>query len=51
MRSVDRQLFPGRPLRMDHTLKQMRAFLKRSKGINLKFWKDKIKKHTEIYGE
>ena len=51
MRSVDRQLFPGRPLRKDHTLKQMRAYLKRSKGINFKFWKAKIKKHTEIYGE
>jgi hypothetical protein len=29
----------------------MKAFLKRSKGINFKFWQAKIKKHIEIYGE
>jgi|TARA_R110000782_G_scaffold63808_3_gene130492 hypothetical protein len=51
MRSVDRQLFPGRLLCKFHTLKQMKAFLKRSKGINFKFWQAKIKKHIEIYGE
>tara|TARA_R110000824_G_scaffold81064_2_gene203610 strand:- start:738 stop:893 length:156 start_codon:yes stop_codon:yes gene_type:complete len=51
MRAVDEQLFPGRLLCKYHTLKQMRAFLKRSRGINFKFWEAKIKKHIEVYGE
>jgi len=51
MRSVDRQLFPGRPLRKVTHTETDEGFLKRSKGINLKFWQAKIKKHTEIYGE
>jgi len=45
MRELNGRYYPGFLINDDHTLKQMHAFKRRSKGVNLEYWLARIEDH------
>ena len=49
MKTVNNRSYPGELIKARHTLKQMKDFLRRSKGLNRDYWIARIYNYQKKY--